>query len=43
MQQVLTQSYERAIGLKAAQTNYFADLGSVGKQIANKYKKADSD
>ncbi len=43
MQQVLTQSYERAIGLRAAQTNYFADLSSAGKQIANKYNKGKSD
>jgi len=42
MQQVLTQSYERAIGLRAAQTNYFADLSSVGKQISDKYNKEKS-
>lgn len=39
MQQILTQSYERAIGLKASQTNYFEDLSSAGKQIIDKYKK----
>jgi len=43
MQQVLTQSYERAIGLRAAQTNYFSDLSSAGKQIADKYSKETSD
>ena len=42
MYQVLTDSYERALGLKAAQTNYFADLNSVGKQIADKYKSKES-
>jgi len=36
--QILTDSYERAIGLKAAQTNYFADLNNLGKQIVDKYK-----
>ncbi len=39
MYRVLTDSYERALGLKAAQTNYFVDLNSVGKQIADKYTK----
>ena len=41
MQQILVQSYGRALGLKASQTNYFADLSSVGKKISNKYAASD--
>ncbi len=42
MYQVVTDSYERALGLKAAQTNYFADLNKIGKQIVDKYKPRES-
>ena len=39
MYQLLTQSYERACALNAGQSNYFADLNQMGKQIVDEYKK----
>jgi hypothetical protein len=37
--QALTEYYKRACALKTVQANYFADLDSQGKQIAELYKK----
>lgn len=39
MYQLLTQSYERACALNAGQTNHYADLNQMGKQIVDEYKK----
>ena len=41
MQEVLVKSYERALGLKASESNYFADLSSKGKKITDKYAPAE--
>lgn len=38
MYQILSESYTRACAVNVAKSNYFTDLDSAGKEIAEKYK-----
>jgi hypothetical protein len=42
MYHTLADYYKRACALNATKTNYFADLDTQGKKIADKYKKEEA-